>query len=263
MTWHRSHGFQQRQQLSRRSHRSRLSKRTRQRSQRVQIGLVVIGPGSAPEWPVLVYSSVIEWHVWKLSIHIPGCSSLTTQFWLGAAACPSPGGAVRCLTAVLSPAPPSTCRAVLEQLISHQVVDFQGQAFVEVTNLGCFLVLCTALGGGTINNLQLEVLCSPDPLDFLRRNVPIAVIDQLHSVCDTFCSAMFCRLEGRSGWGLKPLAKTNWLCYVNLFSKTDILGADGVVGDVGVVGVVHSRKGHEVRRPLRWLQADACPLVGW
>jgi len=91
-----------------------------------------------------------------------------------------------------------------------------------------------ALGAVSINDLQLHILSSPDPVDCSVRQDPRAVINDFHLVYDVFCCAKFCWLEACGGWGLKPAARPNWLAFVDFVGKTDI---------VCVVHVVHSRMG--------------------
>jgi hypothetical protein len=87
----------------------------------------------------------------------------------------------------------------LKELSSLQVLDFSGQALVEVANVGECLRLFKAPGEVSINDLQLVVLHSPDPVDWLVRQVPRAVVDDLNSVCGVFCCAKFCKLEACGG----------------------------------------------------------------
>ena len=80
-----------------------------------------------------------------------------------------------------------------------QVLDVSCPALVEVVNLGEFLRLFKAHGEVSINDLQLDVLRSPDPVNCLVRQDSRAIADNLQSVCDVFCCAKFCRLEDRGG----------------------------------------------------------------
>jgi len=88
-----------------------------------------------------------------------------------------------------------TAQALFDGPSSLQVLDFSSQALVEVTNLAQFLGFIKAVGEVTINNLPLDILRSLDPVDFLARQEPGAILDDVHSVCDVFCCAKFCRLK--------------------------------------------------------------------
>jgi hypothetical protein len=48
-----------------------------------------------------------------------------------------------------------------------QVLDLNSQAFVAVANLGEFIALLKTLGEDSMYNLQVDILCSPDPVDCL------------------------------------------------------------------------------------------------
>jgi len=55
---------------------------------------------------------------------------------------------------------------------------------VEVVNLGVLLSLLKALGEDSMNNLQMDVMCSPDPVDWLVKKQPGAIINNLTLACD-------------------------------------------------------------------------------
>jgi hypothetical protein len=70
---------------------------------------------------------------------------------------------------------------------------------MEVANLGELLALFKALRDVGINDLQLDILHRPDPVDCLVRHEPRPIVDDLYLVCDVFCCAKSCQLVARSG----------------------------------------------------------------
>ena len=90
-------------------------------------------------------------------------------------------------------------QTIFDGLTNLQVLDFSGQALVEVANLGEFVDFLEARGVVRVDNLQLDVLCSPELVDCLVRQDTGAVIKDLHLVSEVLSCAKFCRLEACGG----------------------------------------------------------------
>jgi len=174
-----------------------------------------------------------------LSIWFQGRYSLTRDCLLGAAACFSTAGAVQCLSAPLSPTPTCACQDISPTwplAISQSGVHLPTPQFLAEWPLTpcsgllgraqlapsdwhlwrstCwgrkswrFLGLFKALTEVSINNLQLDILHSPDPANCTIRQRPRAIVNDLHSNWDVCCCTKFCRLEAHSEGGLIPAAK--------------------------------------------------------
>ena len=71
-------------------------------------------------------------------------------------------------------------RTVLAVLSTHPVLDLCGQALVDITSIGQFHSLFKARGEVSINDHQLHIIHSPDPVGCFVRQMPRAVIDDLH-----------------------------------------------------------------------------------
>jgi hypothetical protein len=99
----------------------------------------------------------------------------------------------------------------LDRLSSIQVDHFSGQALVEVANFGYFLGPFKALREVSVNDLRLDVLCSPYPVARLVGQEPRRVFDDLRSVCDIVDCAKIFTLEAHTGRGHTPAAEPKCL----------------------------------------------------
>jgi hypothetical protein len=85
--------------------------------------------------------------------------------------------------------------AILDGLSSRHFLDISGPALVEDATLGNHVGTFQCVGEVTINDLQLDIFCSPDAVDCLGRPELRATVDGFYSVQDVFCCDLFCRLD--------------------------------------------------------------------